>query len=128
MDAYCEFTIAAGRRLTGVPADHPCARVHGHTFLVRLTVSGAVDRGTGFVLDFAQIQRAFAPVHEALDHRYLNDVPGLANPTSEHLAIWIWDCLRPALPELSAVEITETGSSGVVYRGERSVPAPPVGN
>ena len=52
MDAYCEFSIAAGRRLTGVPADHPCARVHGHTFLVRLTVSGPVHPQTGFVVDF----------------------------------------------------------------------------
>jgi 6-pyruvoyltetrahydropterin/6-carboxytetrahydropterin synthase len=117
MDAYCEFTIAAGRRLTGVPANHPCARVHGHTFRVRLTVSGPVEPVTGFVLDFAEVQRAFAPVHEALDHRFLNDVPGLENPTSERLAIWIWNQLRPALAELSAVEITETGASGVVYRG-----------
>jgi 6-pyruvoyltetrahydropterin/6-carboxytetrahydropterin synthase len=76
-----------------------------------------VDRATGFVVDFADVQRAFAPVHDALDHRFLNDVPGLENPTSEHLAIWIWDHLAGALPGLSAVEITETGSSGVVYRG-----------
>jgi 6-pyruvoyltetrahydropterin/6-carboxytetrahydropterin synthase len=117
MDAYCEFSIAAGRRLTGVPADHPCARVHGHTFLVRLTVSGPINAGTGFVVDFAEVQRAFAPVHDALDHRFLNDVPGLSNPTSEHLAVWIWERVRDALPGLSAVEITETGSSGVVYRG-----------
>ncbi|MBM3907909.1 MAG: 6-carboxytetrahydropterin synthase QueD [Gemmatimonadetes bacterium] len=117
MDAYCEFSIAAGRRLTGVPTEHPCARVHGHTFRVRLTVSGPVDPATGFVLDFAEVQRAFAPVHEALDHRFLNDVPGLENPTSEHLAIWIWNHLRPTLAALSAVEITETGASGVVYRG-----------
>ncbi len=117
MDAYCEFSIAAGRRLTGVPADHPCARVHGHTFLVRLTVSGPVHPQTGFVLDFADVQRAFAPVHEALDHRFLNDVPGLENPTSEHLAAWIWKALKAALPGLSAVEITETGASGVVFRG-----------
>jgi 6-pyruvoyltetrahydropterin/6-carboxytetrahydropterin synthase len=117
MDAYCEFSIAAGRRLTGVPPDHPCARVHGHTFRVRLTVSGPIDADTGFVVDFAEVQRAFVPVHEALDHRFLNDVPGLGNPTSEHLAVWIWERLRSALPSLSAVEITETGSSGVVYRG-----------
>jgi 6-pyruvoyltetrahydropterin/6-carboxytetrahydropterin synthase len=117
MDTYCEFSIAAGRRLTGVPEDHPCARVHGHTFRVRLTVSGAVHPVTGFVVDFAEVQRAFAPVHEALDHRFLNDVPGLENPTSEHLAVWIWDALRTSLPGLSRVEITETGASGVVYRG-----------
>ena len=117
MDAYCEFSIAAGRRLIGVPDDHPCARVHGHTFRVRLTVSGSVDPRTGFVVDFADVQHAFAPVHEALDHRFLNDIAGLENPTSENLARWIWDGLRRALPGLSAVEITETGRSGVVYRG-----------
>ena len=117
MDAYCEFTIAAGRRLTGVPEGHPCARVHGPTFLVRVTVSGPVNHQTGFVADFADLQAAFAPVHEALDHRFLNDIPGLENPTSEQLALWIWRSLRTALPGLSAVEITETGRSGVVYRG-----------
>ena len=117
MDVYCEFTIAAGRRLTGVPAEHPCARVHGHTFLVRLTVSGPINQQSGFVIDFAEVQRAFAPVHDALDHRFLNDVPGLANPTSEHLAQWIWQRLTPALASLSAVEITETGASGVIFRG-----------
>lgn len=117
LDTYCEFVIAAGRRLTGVPEGHPCARVHGHTFLVRLTVSGPVHPQTGFVIDFADVQRAFAPVHEALDHRFLNDVPGLENPTSEHLAAWIWRALKEALPGLSAVEITETGQSGVVFRG-----------
>ncbi len=117
MDAYCEFSIAAGRQLTGVPAEHPCARVHGHTFRVRLTVSGPVHPVTGFVIDFADVQRAFAPVHDALDHRFLNEVPGLGNPTSEHLAVWIWRQLSPSLAGLSAVEITETGSSGVVYRG-----------
>lgn len=117
MDTYTEFSIAAGRRLTGVPAGHPCARVHGHTFRVRVTVSGPVDSATGFVIDFAEVQRVFAPVHDALDHRFLNDVPGLGNPTSEHLAAWIFQRLEPDLPGLSAVEITETGASGVVFRG-----------
>jgi 6-pyruvoyltetrahydropterin/6-carboxytetrahydropterin synthase len=117
MDAYCEFTIAAGRRLTGVAEGHPCGRVHGHTFVVRVTVTGPIDPVTGFVVDFADVQRAFAPVHEALDHRFLNDVVGLENPTSEHLAVWIWRALKGALPGLSAVEITETGASGVIFRG-----------
>jgi 6-pyruvoyltetrahydropterin/6-carboxytetrahydropterin synthase len=82
-----------------------------------LTVSGPVDPVTGFVADFADVQRAFAPVHAALDHRFLNDIPGLENPTSERLALWIWDHLAGQLAGLSAVEITETGASGVVYRG-----------
>jgi 6-pyruvoyltetrahydropterin/6-carboxytetrahydropterin synthase len=116
-EAFCEFTIAAGRRLTGVGDDHPCARVHGHTFLVRVTVCGPVDARTGFVLDFADLQRSWTPVHEALDHRFLNDVPGLENPTSEHLARWIWEVLHPALPLLSSIEVRESGNSGVVFRG-----------
>lgn len=117
MDLFCEFTIAAGRRLTGVPEGHPCARDHGHTFHVRLTIAGPVDPTTGFVIDFADVQRAFAPVHDALDHHRLNDIPGLENPTSEHLAIWIWNRIKGQLPGLAAVQITETGASGVIYRG-----------
>jgi 6-pyruvoyltetrahydropterin/6-carboxytetrahydropterin synthase len=117
MDVFCEFSIAAGRRLTGVPADHPCARDHGHTFTVRLTISGPIDPTTGFVIDFADVQRAFAPVHETLDHHLLNEVPGLENPTSENLAVWIWRRLHTTLPGLSAVQITETGASGVIFRG-----------
>ena len=117
MDAFCEFTIAAGRRLTGVPDGHPCGRVHGHTFHVRVTVSGPVSATTGFVVDFADIQRAWAPVHEALDHRFLNDVPGLENPTSEHIARWIWERLAPSLGAVTSIEVRETGSSGVVFRG-----------
>ena len=78
----------------------------------RLSVDLPVSFG-----DRVRVQRAFGPVYEALDHRFLNDVPGLENPTSEHLAVWIWSHLRPTLTELSAVEITETGASGVVYRG-----------
>ncbi len=116
-EAFCEFAIAAARRLAGVPPGHPCARLHGHTFLVRVTVRGPIDAQTGFVADFADIQRAWAPVADALDHRNLNNVPGLENPTSEHVAQWIWQALASNLPALYAVEVRETGNSGVVYRG-----------
>ena len=115
-DASCEFTVAASRRLTGVPAGHPCARLHGHTFLVRLTIRGPIDGTTGFVMDFAELQHLWAPLHEQLDHRYLNGIPGLENPTSERLAQWIWRALRPTLPLLTLVEVRETGNSGVAYR------------
>jgi 6-pyruvoyltetrahydropterin/6-carboxytetrahydropterin synthase len=116
-DAFCEFTLAAARQLTGVPESHPCARLHGHTFLVRVTVSGPIDPRTGFVADFADIRRAWAPIESALDHRNLNQVPGLENPTSEHLARWVWRALAGNLPSLASVEVRETGNAGVVYRG-----------
>ncbi|MBX9929233.1 MAG: 6-carboxytetrahydropterin synthase [Gemmatimonadaceae bacterium] len=111
-----EFQLACGRRLTGVPADHPCARDHGHTFRVTVVCEGPLDPRTGFVVDFAEIQRAWAPIDDALDHRFLNDIPGLENPTSERLAFWIFERLRPALPSLAELQIGETGNSSVRYR------------
>lgn len=116
-EAYCEFSIAAARHLTGVAADHPCARMHGHTFNIRLTVRGQIDPKTGFVVDFAEIQQAWASINAQLDHQNLNLVPGLDNPTSENLARWIWNALRPKLPGLDVIQITETGNSGIIFRG-----------
>lgn len=68
-------------------------------------------------MDFADIKAAFAPLHDRLDHHYLNEIPGLENPTSEHLAAWIWMHLQPTLPQLSEVVVHETCTSGCRYRG-----------
>ncbi|QSB14101.1 6-carboxytetrahydropterin synthase QueD [Natronosporangium hydrolyticum] len=117
MEIFREFTFEAAHRLPNVPEDHRCARLHGHSFRVELHVAGEVDPATGWVMDFADIKKAFAPCQEKLDHHYLNEVPGLENPTSENLARWIWDRLIGSLP-LSAVVVRETCTSGCVYRGE----------
>ena len=119
MDLFKEFTFEAAHRLPGVASNHKCARLHGHSYVVRLTVSGGVDPVTGMVMDFADVRAAFLPiVEEHLDHYYLNEVDGLENPTSENLAHWIWQRLKSVLPQLSAVEIRETCTSGAIYRGE----------
>ena len=118
MELYKEFTFEAAHLLPAVPEGHKCRRLHGHSFRVRVTVRGDLDRRLGWVMDFAELKRAWAPLDEALDHRYLNDIPGLENPTSERLAQWIWRQLVPALPGLAAVEVRETCTSGCVYRGE----------
>jgi 6-pyruvoyltetrahydropterin/6-carboxytetrahydropterin synthase len=110
--------LEAAHRLPNLPPDHKCSRLHGHSFQVTLHVRGEVDPGLGWVVDYADIKEAFAPLHDALDHRYLNDVPGLENPTSENLAIWIWERLAPRLPGLTAVEIAETCTTRCIYRGE----------
>lgn len=81
-------------------------------------MAGPLDARTGWIMDFADLKQAFALVAEALDHRYLNEVPGLENPTSENLARWIWARLKPGLPGLSRVVIAETCTSGCVYSGE----------
>ena len=118
MDIFKRFTLEAAHRLPNVPQGHKCARVHGHSFGVELWLSGAIDPDTGWVMDFAEVKAAFDPLYRQLDHYYLNDVPGLENPTSENLARWIWQRLKPALPALSEVVIHETCTAGCRYRGD----------
>ena len=118
MEIFKTFNLECAHRLPNVPEGHKCARVHGHSFKVELHVRGPVDGRLGWVMDFAQIKQAFEPLHEQLDHRYLNDVDGLDNPTSEQLARWIWLRLKPSLPLLARVVVHETCTSGCAYQGE----------
>jgi 6-pyruvoyltetrahydropterin/6-carboxytetrahydropterin synthase len=113
-----EFRFEAAHRLVGVPPGHKCARLHGHSFRVELTVSGPVDERTGWFIDFQELHDAWKPLHELLDHHYLNDVPGLENPTSELLARWIWRRIKSALSPLSRVTVFETCESRCEYEGE----------
>jgi 6-pyruvoyltetrahydropterin/6-carboxytetrahydropterin synthase len=117
MEIFQEFTFEAAHRLPNVPDGHKCARLHGHSYRIEVHVSGEVDPVMGWLLDFAEIKAAVKPVIGRLDHYYLNEVPGLDNPTSEQLAKWIWNQLDARLP-LSAVMVRETCTSGCVYRGE----------
>ena len=117
MDIFKAFTIEAAHRLPNVPEGHKCARLHGHSFRIELHVRGEPDPHTGWVMDFADIKTAFQPLYDRLDHHYLNYSEGLAYPTSEQLAIRIWDRLKPALPMLAEVAIHETCTSGCRYRG-----------
>jgi len=116
MHIFKAFTLEAAHRLPNVPEGHKCARLHGHSFRVELHVEGPVDAHTGWVMDFADIKSAFAPLYDQLDHHYLNDIEGLENPTSENLARWIFQRLRPALPGLDQVVVHETCTSGASYR------------
>ena len=117
MEIFRVFNIEAAHRLPNVPADHKCARLHGHSFRIEVHVAGEVDPVSGWVQDFADIRTAFAPVDEQLDHHYLNDVPGLENPTSENLAAWIWKELSPELSMLSKIVVQETCNCGCSYEG-----------
>jgi 6-pyruvoyltetrahydropterin/6-carboxytetrahydropterin synthase len=104
--------------LPNVPEGHKCARLHGHSFRIELHLSGPVGERSGWIMDFADVRRAFQPIFDQLDHHYLNEVPGLENPTSEHLARWIWDRSKPELPLLCKVVVHETCTSGCEYAGE----------
>ena len=117
MRLHKTFQIEAAHRLPNVPEGHKCARVHGHSFEIEVHVSGPVDERLGWVMDFADVKAAFQPLFDQLDHYYLNDVDGLENPTSERLAEWIWQRLKPRLPLLDRVVVRETCTAGCVYRG-----------
>ena len=117
MQIFRAFTIEAAHRLPNVPLGHKCARLHGHSFRIELHVSGDVDARSGWVMDFADLKSAFEPIFARLDHNYLNDLPGLENPTSENLARWIWHEMKPKLPLLSKIVIHETCTSGCEYGG-----------
>jgi len=117
MQIFKDFQFEAAHRLPNLPPEHKCSRLHGHSFHVRICVSGPLKETEGWVMDFGEISQQFKPIWEELDHHYLNDIPGLENPTSEVLAIWIWEKLRPRLELLSRIEIRETCTSGCVYQG-----------
>ena len=118
MEIYKVFHLEAAHRLPNLPPEHKCSRLHGHSFRVEIHVAGPVEVKSGWIMDFADLKTAFTPVFDALDHRYLNEVPGLENPTSEHLARWVWKKLKPTLPGLSKVVIAETCNSGCIYQGD----------
>lgn len=118
MEIYKDFTFEAAHLLPNVPEGHKCARLHGHSFMVRVAVSGDIGAESGWIMDFTDIKAAFKPIEQELDHYYLNDIPGLENPTSEVLAKWIWVKLKPTLPLLCRLEIKETCTSGCIYTGE----------
>jgi|APLow6443716910_1056828.scaffolds.fasta_scaffold146545_2 6-pyruvoyltetrahydropterin/6-carboxytetrahydropterin synthase len=113
-----EYRFEAAHRLTRVSDQHPCGRMHGHSYRVELALEGAVDPAVGWLIDFGEIDGAWVPLKKRLDHAVLNDLPGLDNPTSENLTRWIWDELVTALPMLSRVTLWETADARCEYEGK----------
>lgn len=118
IEVFREFVIESARRLPYLPANHPCAAMHGHTFRIQIYVQGPIQCEAGWVMDFADLDRHVQALRGELDHRVLNEVAGLENPTTELLARWIWQRLQPSVPGLSRIVIQENPNSGCVYTGE----------
>lgn len=128
MDIFKIFTIEAAHLLPNVPDGHKCRRLHGHSFRIEVRVRGDVDPRAGWVQDFADVATAFKPLFDQLDHHYLNEIEGLENPTSENLARWVWQRLKPRLPGLSEIVVRETCTAGCIYRGEDNFESEPGGD
>lgn len=113
-----DFEFEAAQALPHFPPGHKCRNVHGHSFKVTISVSGPVDPQTGIFYDHARISEAMRPILQQLDHAYLNDLPGLENPTIELMARWLWEKLAPQLPGLAEIILHETPRARCIYRGD----------
>lgn len=115
------FTFEAAHFLPSFPEGHKCRRMHGHSFKVDVAVEGEIPEGRHYLIDYGEIKAATDPVYEQLDHRCLNEIRGLENPTSEEIARWLWERLRPKLSLLAEIVVYETCTSRCEFRGEGAV-------
>ena len=113
-----QYRIESARRLTHLPAQHPCHRLHGHSFVITLTLFGPAQKETGWLYDYHDLEVKIRPILNQLDHHYLNDVPGLEIPTSENLCVYLFEKIKPLFPELQKVSIAETPTTECSYSGD----------
>ena len=113
-----EFSFDSAHFLPYVADDHKCRRIHGHTYYVIITVEGQLDPKKGWLVDFGDLKTIVKPLIDSLDHRLLNTIPGLENPTAENIAIYIYNKLKPDLDILQSIEVRETPTSRVIYNGK----------
>ena len=114
-----EFWFDAAHQFLHMPVGHKYRGVHGHSFRVELAVRGMPDALTGFVVDFADLEAAGEAMRERLDHRFLNEIEGLENPSLEHIARFIWAALQPRFAGLVRVAIRrDSHRQGCIYTGD----------
>lgn len=112
------FGFEAAHDLPTFPEGHKCRRLHGHSFRFDIIVEGEVEEAKGYLVDYGEITHVVSPIVKQLDHYYLNKIEGLENPTSEVLARWLWDHIKPQLPLLASIIVYETCTSSCEYRGQ----------
>jgi 6-pyruvoyltetrahydropterin/6-carboxytetrahydropterin synthase len=118
MIIYKQFSFDSAHFLPNVPAGHKCKELHGHTYHLTIYAEGEVLENEGWVLDFTDMKSVVNPVIDIIDHKLLNNIPGLENPTTEMLSIWLWKRIKPWLPALKRIDLKETTTSGVIYEGD----------
>ncbi len=111
------YIFQSAHRLPNVPDGHKCGRMHGHGFEVVLHAKknpGDCNRS----IDYNLLDETWAPLHSQLNFACLNDITGLENPTSENIAGWIWNKLKPNLAELTQITVNETETCGASFDGD----------
>lgn len=117
MVIFKHFNFDSAHFLPKVPEGHKCKEVHGHTYRMTLEFEGEIDPEMGWLIDFAEIKKVVSPLIDTVDHKLLNSIEGLENPTCEMIAQWFWNKITPKIPQLSKVILNETTTSGVIYSG-----------
>jgi 6-pyruvoyltetrahydropterin/6-carboxytetrahydropterin synthase len=112
-----DFYFEAAQTLPCAPVGHKCRQMHGHSFKVEISIEGESVAESGWVYDHAEISKAMKPLLEQLDHGYLNEIPGLENPTIENMCVWFWKILDPQLPGLAEIVVHETPTARCSFRG-----------
>jgi 6-pyruvoyltetrahydropterin/6-carboxytetrahydropterin synthase len=118
MQVFKQFTFDSAHFLPNVPDGHKCKEIHGHTYRLTIFVEGKLESKLEWVMDFAEMQKVVEPVVKSIDHKLMNNIAGLENPTCESIAVWLWNKIKPAMPLLTKIELNETPTSGVVYEGK----------
>ena len=118
MEIYKEFSFDSAHYLPNVPDGHKCKNMHGHTYRFKVFLKGIPDPALGWIMDFKELKDKLEPVIDTLDHKLLNDIKGLENPTAENITVWIWQQIQPLFPQLSRIELYETPTTGVIYSGD----------
>ena len=119
MKIYRTYTMHSARFIPTLDSTHPCSKMHGHTFKILIELDGPINKKTGFVIDFYDLDIIINDkIAKKIDHKVLNDIEGLQNPSSEYLSIWIWNQLIESIPILSQITVSEDHGTGIKYSGE----------
>ena len=94
-----------------------CEDLHGHNWVVEITVKSSKLDGIGMVVDFKCLKKELNSCLERMDHKYLNQLSFFKkiNPTSENIAKYIYDQLKSPIPLLSCVTVWENSTSSATY-------------
>lgn len=109
-----EFSFSASHILEGLSKDHPCSRLHGHNYVVKIHLRAKELNNVGFVKDYRELSLVKNYIDANLDHRHLNDLLPF-NPSAENIAKYLFDLFAPQIPELYAIEVSETPKTSAIY-------------
>lgn len=117
MRIYKEFKFDSAHWLPNVPPEHKCANMHGHTYYIEVHVEDELHPQLGWVLDYNDLRKVVDPLVGRLDHKVLNEIEGLENPTAEFIALWFWNRIKLELPQLCQVVVKENPTNVCIYSG-----------